>query len=282
MKKTKQAKTLLGRLFQKIAPRIGATVVIEPEWRIVGQITFKNRRRRYFRYSSIDVNTLGASEIAKDKDFANFFMKRMGYPTIPGRTFFSDELCEIIGSHRNRDAAYRYARNIGLPVIVKPNSGSQGIGVFKVHNRKEFYQAIRFVLARDRTGLVQQVVSGKDYRIVVLDDKVISAYERIPLYVVGDGARSIKQLMQEKQRRFIAERRDTHIKITDERISQKLAREKLTLSSVPSRGENTVSAGKRKPVIGRRGAGCYRTNPPRFCNSCDSSYEGYGSAALRR
>lgn len=259
MNKTKKAKTLLGRLFQKIAPRIGAKAVLEPEWKIVGQITFKNGRRRYFKYSSIDLNTLGASEIAKDKDFANFFMKRMGYQTVPGRTFFSDEWCGVIGSKRNIDAAYRYACMMGLPVIVKPNSGSQGIGVFKAYSRKEFYQAMRFVFARDRVCLVERVVSGKDYRIVVLDDKVISAYERIPLYVVGDGARSLKRLFQEKQKRFIAERRDTRIKITDERINQKLARQKLTWASAPPRGTivyllenaNLSSGGEARDVTKR-------------------------------
>ena len=37
----------------------------------------------------MDLNPVGASDIAKDKDYANFFMKKMGYPIVPGRTFFS-------------------------------------------------------------------------------------------------------------------------------------------------------------------------------------------------
>lgn len=48
---------LLGQVLQEIAPRIGATVLLEPEWGIVGQITFRNGRKRYFRYSSIDLNS---------------------------------------------------------------------------------------------------------------------------------------------------------------------------------------------------------------------------------
>jgi D-alanine-D-alanine ligase-like ATP-grasp enzyme len=66
----------------------------------------------------------------------------------------------------------------------------------------------------------------------VLDDKVISAYERIPLNVVGDGQRTIKQLLSEKQRHFVATGRDTIVRSEDDRIGRNLKRQKLNLRSV--------------------------------------------------
>lgn len=92
--------------------------VLEPRWKIVGQILYPRGKKRYFRYSSLDLNTLGASEISKDKDRANFFMKRRGYPTRHGKTFFSSAWAEAIGSPRDIDAAYRYTQMIGFPIIV--------------------------------------------------------------------------------------------------------------------------------------------------------------------
>ena len=108
-------------------------------------------------------------------------MRTMGYPTVPGsKTFFSDAWGKAIGSpRRNIDAAYRYAKKLGFPVIVKPNSGSQGKGVALVHTRQELYAAVRAVFRHDRIVIVQRPVRGRDYRIVVLDDEAISAYERI-------------------------------------------------------------------------------------------------------
>lgn len=234
--KKKTFTPLLGQILQKIAVRIGATVIMEPKWKIVGQIIYKSGQKRYFRYSSLDLNPLGASEIAKDKDYANFFMKRMGYPIVPGsRTFYSKEWAKAIGlPRRNIDAAYRHAEKLGFPVIVKPNSGSQGAGVSLVHTKREFYRAMRTVFKRDRVALVQQLVKGKDYRLVVLDNKVISAYQRIPLHVIGDGNSSIRKLLRQKQRRFIASSRDTRIKLADPRIVEKLKRQGLNLSSVPA------------------------------------------------
>ena len=238
-KKKKKESLVLGRMLQKIAPRIGAKIVLEPEWGIVGQITFKSGRHSYFRYNTVDLNSLGSSEIAKDKDYANFFMGRMGYPVIPGsKTFFSDRWGKAIGApHRNIDAAYRYAQSLGLPVVVKPNSGSQGVGVALVHNKREFYRAMRAVFEIDRIALVQKPVRGKDYRIVVLDKEVISAYERIPLNVVGDGKSTIEDLLKRKQQKFVASSRDTRIKPKDPRMAEKLKRQRLNFNSVPARGE---------------------------------------------
>jgi len=238
MKKKKES-LILGRMLQKIAPRIGATIILEPEWGIVGQITFKSGRHSYFRYNTMDLNSLGASEIAKDKDYANFFMKRMGYPTVPGsKTFFSDSWGKAIGSpNRDINAAYQYAQKLGLPVIVKPNSGSQGKGVTLVHNKREFYRAMCTVFEIDRVALVQRPVHGKDYRIVVLDKKVISAYERIPLNVVGDGKSTIENLLRKKQREFIASSRDTRIKAHDPRMIEKLKRQGLNFHSILTQGK---------------------------------------------
>jgi D-alanine-D-alanine ligase-like ATP-grasp enzyme len=233
----KTFRPLLGKVLQKIAPRIGATVVMEPKWKIVGQVIFKSGKKRYFRYSSLDLNPLGASEIAKDKDYANFFMKRMGYPIIPGKIFFSDLWAQSLQSDQDIDAAYRYAKKIGFPVIVKPNSGSQGVGVALVHTRKDFYRALRFIFVRDKVALVQKLVSGKDYRVVVLDQKVISAYQRIPLNITGDGSSTVRKLLEKKQANFTASGRDTQLKIDDPRIAAKLRHHKLSMLSVLPKGQ---------------------------------------------
>lgn len=235
-KQPRKFRPILSKLFEKLGPKLGARVLIEPEWNIVGQIAYPNGKKRYFRYSTLDLNTVGASDIAKDKDYANFFMRSMGYPTIPGKTFFSNEWATILHSRRNIDAAYAYAKRLGMPVIVKPNSGSQGDGVALVQTKAEFYRAMRAILKKDKLALVQRPVYGKDYRIVVLDGRVISAYERIPLNVVGDGMSSITRLLKRKQKNFIATERDTKLKTSDPRIVAKLARQGMNMRSVPAKG----------------------------------------------
>ncbi|MEK7480257.1 MAG: hypothetical protein AAB665_03160, partial [Patescibacteria group bacterium] len=113
--KKKSEHLVLAGLLKRLAPRIGARVLLEPEWKIAGQIQFDNGGKSYFRYNTLDLNPVGASDIAKDKDYANFFMRKMGYPTVRGKSFFSDEWCGAIGSKRNVHAAYRYAQTLGFP-----------------------------------------------------------------------------------------------------------------------------------------------------------------------
>jgi len=223
---------LLARLLKQLAPKIGARVVLEPEWKIAGQIIFKSGKKSYFRYNTLDLNPVGASDIAKDKDYANFFMRRLRYPTIPGKTFFSDEWAAAIGSKRDARAAARFASR-RYPCIVKPNSGSQGEGVALVRNKKELLRALKEVFKYDRVALVQTHVRGRDYRIVVLDNEIISAYERIALNVVGDGRSTIAQLLRAKQRDFDRTQRDTRIHMRDARIAAKLRSQKLSMRSVP-------------------------------------------------
>ncbi|MFH1254958.1 MAG: cyanophycin synthetase [bacterium] len=235
--KKEAKKRLLSEILIEVAPRIGAQVIMEPEWKIAGLIIFKNGKKCYFKYSSLDLNPQGSSEIAKDKDYANFFMSNLGFPTIPGKTFFSDKWCKIIHSRRNTQAALRYAKKIGFPVIVKPNSGSQGIGVFKANNEQEFLRAIKFVFEWDRVALVQYPVSGNDYRIVVVDNQLISAYQRVPLNIVGDGKSPIRDLIKQKQQQYIECGRDTKLRIMDLRISGKLKHQGLNRNSVLPKNE---------------------------------------------
>lgn len=236
--KKKRESFILGGIIKKIAPSIGAFVLLEPTWRIAGQITFKNGKRSYFRFNTLDLNPVGASDIAKDKDYATFFMKSLGYPVIPNsKVFFSKSWGATIGaSKEDIDAAYLYAVKIGFPVIVKPNSGSQGSGVTLVHTKKEFYQAVNKIFIFDNVVLVQSYVAGDDYRIVVLDNEIISAYRRTPLSIVGDGKSSVFELLEKKQKAFEKAERNTVIKTNDVRILQKLKRLKLTVSSVLSKG----------------------------------------------
>ncbi len=236
MKKKNQT-SLLGNILKKVAPKIGAKVLMEPKWGVVGQITFKSGQKSYTRYNTVDMNPVGSSDIARDKDYANFFMGRMGYPTIKGKAFYSPKWAKAIKSNQSITEAYTYAKKLGFPVIVKPNSGSQGTGVALIHSRIEFYRALKLVFENDKIALVQKYIKGKDYRIVVLDNKIISGYERIPLSVVGDGRSSIKKLLTKKQIIHNTIDRDFKIKIEDPRIHDTLKHQGLKINSVIPNGK---------------------------------------------
>lgn len=227
----------LTALVAKLAPKIGAKVVVEPEWGIAAQIIYNNGVVRSLRMYSLDLNHIASSDIARDKDYAKFFMEKRGYPVATGRTVFSDDWAKAIKSDRTLLYGVKYAKALGYPLIVKPNSKSQGVGVCLVWNEKELVSALKEVFKGDRVAIIERYLPGKDYRIVVLDGEIISAYERTQLSVVGDGKSSILKLLKIKQKNFIKSDRDTRINFEDRRIKIKLKKQGYTFDSILPKGE---------------------------------------------
>src|ERR1035437_5723021 len=143
-------KPYLTRLIIKLAPKVGARVVVEPEWGVVAQIIYKNGVVRSLRFYSLDLNHIASSDIAKDKDYAKFFIKKLGYPIATGTTIFKDSWAKILKNKRNISYAKKYALKLGYPLIVKPNSKSQGSGVCFVWNVKELESALLEVFKDER------------------------------------------------------------------------------------------------------------------------------------
>ena len=43
--------------------------------------------------------------------------------------------------------------------------------------------------------MVERLLTGRNYRLLVVDNKLIAASERTPCTVIGDGVRTIKELI---------------------------------------------------------------------------------------
>ncbi|BAB73478.1 cyanophycin synthetase [Anabaena sp. FACHB-709] len=228
---------LVTSIIQKIAPQIGAVVVVDPEYELVGHITFKNGKKSFFSTTKLNINGFGSAEIAKDKGYSKFFLKHFGYHVTEGQTFFSQKFCKKIGNKRDIDAGFEYAKLIGFPVIIKPINLSQGKLVTKVHNKTEYYQVAKKIFRANAGLIVERFYLGKDYRIVVIDDEIIAAYQRLPLSVIGDGKSTVTELIQRKQDGFIQTLRKKIIDVDDFRIKRKLQKQSLTLNSIIPNGK---------------------------------------------
>lgn len=224
-------------ILKRLAPKLGAKVLFEPEFNIVGLIRFRNGHKSYFWHNKFNLNSVSAARVAQDKGYTCYFLRKLGYRVPKTQTFFRTDFSKRIGTRRTISEGYLYAKQIGLPVFVKPTRRSQGHGVTRVSNRAEFFLAAQTVLSYDRVLLVQKACIGRDYRIVVLDGEVISAYERVPLAVIGDGRKTIAHLLKSLQKTFIHTGRDTKIPINDIRIQMCLRRFGYDFDFVPDRNE---------------------------------------------
>ena len=61
---------------------------------------------------------------------------------------------------------------LGDRIIVKPNSGGSSIGVSFVETEEEFKKALELVYTMDKTALAEEVLSGTEISVPVIDGKV--------------------------------------------------------------------------------------------------------------
>lgn len=230
----------MPEILARIAPKLNARVLLEPEFGVVGLIQFPNGRKSYFWHNKFNLNSVSAARIAQDKGYTSFFLMQHGYNVPRSQTFFSDRFLKHIDTDRNLAAALAFAETLGWPVIVKPCRRSQGAAVSLASDRKTFLAAARRAFRIDRTMIVQQYCAGRDYRLVVLDGEVISAYERVPLHVMGDGRSTIARLLSKLQALFRAQGRDTEIDAKDPRIAETLRKRRMGMKSVIGTGEKVT------------------------------------------
>ncbi len=85
-------------------------------------------------------------------------------------------------------------------IVVKPNSTNYGLGISFVNpnSEKEYTLALEKAFKLSDDVLVENFCIGKEYRVLVIDYKVVAVCLREPPHVVGDGIHTIGQLIHKK------------------------------------------------------------------------------------
>lgn len=90
----------------------------------------------------------------------------------------------------------REAEDIGYPVVLKPQYGNKGNGVvLDIKNEKELISAYQ-KLSRDFKDIIlEEYYQGDDYRVCIVNNKVVGVSLRVPPYIIGDGVKTIENLI---------------------------------------------------------------------------------------
>ncbi len=243
-------RAFMPEILARVAPSIGAEVVAEPEYGFAGMIRFADGATSFFWENKFNLNPIGSVKIAQDKGYAAHFLKALGFSVPAQQTFFRERFRAAIGSTRGIDEARRFAASLGWPVYLKPCRRSQGDLVADVYDDAELVEHAGEIFEVERAMIVQAACRGRDYRFVVLDDEVISAYRRVHMEVTGDGLSTVRELLSARQRRFVASGRDTVIPVDDARIARALRREGMTFESVPGGGRAVTLMGVANLSLG--------------------------------
>jgi cyanophycin synthetase len=109
---------------------------------------------------------------------------------------------------------------VGFPLVVKPIDGNHGRGItVDVQNYEEAQVAFRAAQKVSRGVIIEKYILGDDYRLLVINNKLVAAALRTPAHVVGDGKSTIQELIdkvnEDPRRGYGHEKVLTQISVND-------------------------------------------------------------------
>ena len=99
------------------------------------------------------------------------------------------------------DAKADFLIHQGKPVVIKPNQTNFGLGItiLKENTDEQTYRrAIEIAFEHDTTILIEEFISGKEFRFFVIGDEVVGILHRVPANVTGDGTKTVSELVELK------------------------------------------------------------------------------------
>jgi len=171
-------------------------------------------------------------DIACDKLLAKQLLDQAGIPVPDGTVAYS-------AAH-----AVQALDQLGAPVVIKPRNGNHGRCVtVGVRARSEAERAYQRAAAGSGSCavLVERYIPGRDYRVLVVAGQVVAAAELEPPSVIGDGSRTIDELVDDLNadpRRGHGHSRALTKVTVDDAARAHLAVSGLDLASVPAAGQH--------------------------------------------
>ena len=125
-------------------------------------------------------------DIACDKEETKLLLEQAEVPIPKG---------DIIRTERGLEEAAEY---VGFPLVIKPVNGNHGRGITtNINSMDEALIAFKEAKEISRLVIVEKFITGEDYRLLVIDNKLVAAAKRTPAHVIGDGKSTIQQLVDE-------------------------------------------------------------------------------------
>ena len=187
----------------------------------------KNQVR--FRATMTEKTSSIAVDIASNKEETKRLLLEQAIPVAKGTTISSvDDVDNAI-------------REVGFPLVFKPLDGNHGRGIsINIKNREDAVEAYEFAARISRRVIVERFVTGYDFRVLVIDNKMVAAALRDPANVKGDGVSTIQQLIDIENtdpRRGYGHENVLTLITVDRDTLDLLEKKGYTLETIPAKGE---------------------------------------------
>lgn len=146
----------------------GYSVIATDDYKML----FKVEKDHFVKFlCDINFNSAECSRLLKDKLFTCLALEQLGI-SIPEGTYF------LLGDHQYSNSTEDITealRQVKYPIIIKPNSSSlgKGITVLRKFSEEYIYNAISKVRPYSDILLVQEYLSGQEYRVIAIEGEII-------------------------------------------------------------------------------------------------------------
>lgn len=149
------------------------------------QLGYGANQKRIQATVTSETSSIGV-EIACDKEDTKHLLEQAEVPVPRG---------EIIRRESSVREACRY---VGFPLVVKPVGGNHGRGItVNVNNYEDALVAFAAAKKVSTTVIIEKFIVGDDYRLLVINNKLVAAAIRTPAHIIGDGKSSVQALIDE-------------------------------------------------------------------------------------
>ncbi|SFV16452.1 cyanophycin synthetase [Pseudoduganella namucuonensis] len=198
--------------------------------------------------------------VAADKQLTKLLLKEAGVPVPNG------------GIAATAEEARQLARRMGGVVTVKPLDGNHGRGVSTgCATTEEVLAAYERAREHGRRVIVERHIEGHDYRVLVAGKRVAAAALRRPPSVTGDGASTVRELVERENRN--PARGEGHSNILsiiplDGHAEGVLAKQGYGLDSIPEAGTVVTLRGNANLSTGGTAEDVTDLLPQETCDIC--------------
>ncbi|TYA55207.1 cyanophycin synthetase [Formosa maritima] len=151
------------------------------------QLGYGANQKRIQATVTSETSSIGV-ELACDKEDTKYLLEQAEVEVPKG---------DIIRRESSLEEACRYVK---FPLVIKPIDGNHGRGItVNIQNYDEALEAFRHAKESSRSGaiIVEKYIKGDDYRLLVINNKLVAAAKRTPAHVIGNGKSTIQELIDE-------------------------------------------------------------------------------------
>jgi len=187
----------------------------------------KNQVR--FRATMTEKTNSIAVDIAGNKDETKRLLQDSAIPVAKGVTISDiSDLPDAI-------------KKVGFPLVFKPLDGNHGRGAtINVKTEEAATEAFEYAKNYSRRIIIEKFITGYDFRVLVIDHKMVAAALRVPAHITGNGHNTVQELIdkenEDPRRGYGHENVLTEITVDRDTLDL-LAKKNYTLDSTPQQGE---------------------------------------------